>query len=121
MSNKYEFEDTDAEILWKFGNKLSIVAILLGTGALFGIITSLLNLFEEETTSTIVNLFEFIFLLGISIIIYFPSDNFKSIATSEGRDIDELMRGFKEFNMAFLAISGLIIVVGILNFILLFR
>ncbi|MCY3412712.1 MAG: hypothetical protein INQ03_13825 [Candidatus Heimdallarchaeota archaeon] len=114
---QYEFDDDKAEVMWNFGNKLSIISLILGTGAIFGVIASILRIIDsEEKTPHVIKMFEFIFLLGIAVIIYFPSDNFKNISTSEGRDIDELMRGFKEFNMAFLAIAGIILVVGLLNF-----
>ncbi len=115
----YEFNDTEAEQMWIFGNRIAIVSIILGTSAIIGIITSIIKIINNtDVTRSIILMLDFIAMLFIAIFLFLPSDNFKEIAVSEGRDIQELMRGLQEFRTAFLITAGVVIFSGILSFIL---
>ena len=113
----YEFTDSEAEQMWIFGNKLVIVTIVMAITGILGLFISMIN-FGDMSTRDFVLFMEFIFLIVIAIILYRPSDNFTRIATSEGRDIQELMRGIKEFSFAFIITATLITLIGLLNFLL---
>lgn len=114
----YEFDDDEAEKIWVFGNKLTILALLMFVTSIIGILTSLALFSDGDNTRPTVLLFEFIFLIVISVVLFRPSDNFKKVATSEGRDMAELLVGLKEFKFAFSFSAIMIVVIGISNFIL---
>lgn len=115
----YEFDENEAEIVWIFGNKISIASLLMMAGGVIGVTVGFIDAIKSETPLRgIVLLIEFLFLIVIGFILSRPSDNFKRIATSEGRDIPELIQGIKEFNFAFLIAAGLVGIIAILNFIL---
>lgn len=114
----YEFNDEEAERIWLFGNKIAIIALALAVGAILGFFASILTLSGEANIRDIFLLIEYIFLVVIAFFLFRPSDNFKAIAESEGTDIDELMTGIKDFNVAFLVIAGLIATISVMQFIL---
>ncbi|MHA2249146.1 MAG: hypothetical protein ACXAD7_02235 [Candidatus Kariarchaeaceae archaeon] len=113
----YEFTDNEAEQMWIFGNRLVIMTIVMAISGILGLFISMTN-FGDMGNRDFVLFMEFIFLIFIAIVLYRPSDNFTRIATSEGRDIQELMRGIKEFSFAFVVTAILITIMGLLNFIL---
>ncbi len=112
----YEFNDDEAETMWVFGNYTVLVSLLMGLVGVIGIFSLILS--DHDNVRTFVLLMEFIFLIVIAAILFRPSDNFRNIATSEGRDIQELMRGIDEFSLAFAVTAVLIAVIGMLNFLL---
>ncbi len=114
----YEFDDEKAEQIWLFGNKIAILSLVLAFGSILGIISSIISLSNESNFHGVVMLIEFLFLLVIAFFLFRPSDNFKAIAESEGTDIEELIVGMKDFNLAFAIIAGLISLIGILQFLL---
>ena len=118
----YEFDDDEAEKLWIFGNQIMIVSAALFIIGVFGIVTNILAMVRGvATVETTFRLIEFAIVLGISILLFRPSDNFKRISTSEGRDIDELMIGIKEFNLAFMLISSGILIIALITSLLILR
>lgn len=118
----YEFDDEEAEKLWIFGNQIMIVSAALFIIGVFGIVTNFLIMVRGAgTVETAFRLLEFAIVLGVSLLLFRPSDNFKRISTSQGRDIDELMIGIKEFNFAFLLIASGILVISLITSILILR
>ena len=117
----YEFSDSEAETMWLFGNKLTILGLLMIIGGILGIAMGALSLGAGDKIRAMIILIEAIFLIVIGVVLFRPSDNFKNIAISEGKDIPELMRGVFEFNQAFLISAGCIAVIGFLNLILILQ
>ena len=116
----YEFSDEEAENMWVLGNKISIVGLLMVFGGIIGSVNAIRELDEDDQLRAIILLFEFLFLVAIGVVLLRPSDNFKRIATSEGKDISELMKGIKEFALGFKISAILVGVLGFLNVILVF-
>ena len=114
----YEFSDEEAENMWVLGNKISIVGLLMVFGGIIGSVNAIRELDEDDRLRAIILLFEFLFLIIIGVVLLRPSDNFKRIATSEGKDISELMEGVKEFALGFKISAMLVGVLGFLNIIL---
>lgn len=107
----YEFNDADANVLKNLGNKFVVLgSIMIVTGVMT--VTSYLlsgDIFATKKMSEAVN---FVILLISGIILYRPSDNLINIATTEGRDIQELMQAIKEFSFAFLVTGLLFLIVA---------
>lgn len=102
----YEFSDEEAEKMWIFGNQIMIFSAALFVIGLFGFGETILTMLRNQLTLEMsFKLISFIGIIGISIILIRPSDNFKKISVSEGRDISELMQGLREFNIGFTLIS----------------
>ena len=114
----YEFSDDEAETMWLFGNKLTILGLLMVIGGILGIAMGFLSFDQSDKTRVMIQLIEAIFLVIIGIVLFRPSDNFKNIAISEGKDIPELMQGVFEFTQAFLISAGCIAAIGFLNLVL---
>ncbi|RMG36711.1 MAG: hypothetical protein D6732_07910 [Methanobacteriota archaeon] len=111
----YEFSDEEAEKMWIFGNQIMIFSSALFVIGIFGVGDVILTVLRAPFTFEIfVRLVSFLGTIGISILLIRPSDNFKKISVSEGRDISELMQGLREFNMGFVVISVLLILIGVL-------
>ena len=115
----YEFNDEEAESVWLFGNYIMIASLIMALATIIGLLTFLPK-YADLTFPDVVMILNFLFLIPIAIYLFRPSDNFKRIATTEGKDIPELMQGIEEFNYGFLITSILIALIGILNFILIF-
>ncbi len=110
----YEFSDDEAEKMWIFGNQIMIFSSALFVIGLFGVADIILTVLRAPFTFEIFfRLLAFLGTIGISILLIRPSDNFKKISVSEGRDISELMQGLREFNMGFTVISGVLVVISI--------
>ena len=116
----YEFSDEEAESMWVLGNKISIVGLLMVFGGIIGSVNAIRELDEDDNIRAIILLFEFLFLIVIGVILLRPSDNFKRIATSEGKDVSELMQGIDEFAAGFKISAILVGILGLLNIILVF-
>ncbi|MHA2171500.1 MAG: hypothetical protein ACXAB7_16555 [Candidatus Kariarchaeaceae archaeon] len=112
----YEFSEEEGEVLWVFGNKLVIVSLLLGLSGILGFFAIIAELTEDNQVRSIVLITQFLFLVVSAVVLYRPSDNFTRIATSEGKDIQELMRGVDEFTFGFTIVAILMFVVGLLNY-----
>lgn len=88
MSN-YEFtKEENAEIM-KLATYMKITSILV---VVFGILALVFSLIVVDLVSALY--FGFFIIAGISF--YLPTDNFRNIAKTEGNDIEELIKGFKE-------------------------
>ncbi|MHA2027972.1 MAG: hypothetical protein ACW99A_07085 [Candidatus Kariarchaeaceae archaeon] len=116
----YEFNDEEAENMWVLGNKISIVGLLMIFGGIIGSVDSIRNINEGNQLRVTIFLFEFLVLIVIGVILFRPSDNFKRISTSEGKDIPELMEAVKEFTLGFKISAVLIGVLAFLNVILVY-
>jgi hypothetical protein len=116
----YEFNDEEAENMWVLGNKISIVGLLMIFGGIIGSVDSIRNINEGNQLRVTIFLFEFLVLIVIGVILFRPSDNFKRISTSEGKDIPELMEAMKEFTLGFKISAVLIGVLAFLNVILVY-
>ncbi len=111
----YEFTDEEAEKMWIFGNQIMIFSSAIFLIGLFGLSTTILIMIKEPISLKLINnLIAFAGTLGVSLLLFRPSDNFKKISVSEGRDIEELMEGLKEFNFGFLVISIFFILTTVL-------
>jgi hypothetical protein len=115
----YEFSDIEAEKIWVFGNKLVISSLIMLVAGVLGIFFTIARFNQLEQMRAVVYITEFLFLIAIAVLLFRPSDNFKMIATSEGRDMDELMKGLNEFKLAFVMTTLLILTIGIFQFVLL--
>ena len=116
----YEFNDEEAENMWVLGNKVAVVGLLMVFGGIIGFINSTRGFDDEDNTRPIIFSIQFVFLIVIGVILFRPSDNFKRIATSEGKDIAELMEAIEEFNIGFFISAILIGLIAFLNVILVF-
>ncbi len=118
----YEFSEEDAEVLWRFGNQLMILSILVLLTGFLGLLTSLIT-FTKSSFNLERNWFasiSFVLLFPIAYLLFLPSNHFKQIAISEGSDLKELMAGLSLFTKSFLIISAVITVIGVFFFILIF-
>lgn len=87
----YEFnEDENSEIL-KLAKYMKITSFLT---IIFGSLAIVFSIISFDLIAILY--FGFFIIAGISF--YFPTDNFKRIATTEGSDIEELIIGFKELS-----------------------
>ena len=103
----YEFTEKENTIFMNLSNYMTMASILfLINGFMAGI-----HFFRNGQV--------FFLLFAISMIIlsitfYIPTDNFKRIVTTTGRDIGELLEGFTEINSGW-SILILILIVHTLN------
>lgn len=116
----YEFNEEEAENMWVLGNKVAIVGLLMIFGGVIGFVNSARGFDDVDNMRSIVFAFQFVFLIVIGIVLFRPSDNFKRVATSEGKDIPELMEGIEELTLGFFISSILIGLIAFLNVILVF-
>ncbi len=114
----YEFTDIESEKIWIFGNKLVITSLIMLVAGVLGIFFTIARFNQLNSVQASVYIIEFIFLIIIALLLFRPSDNFKMISTTEGNDIDELMKGLNDFKLAFMVTTGLLVFIGILQFIL---
>ncbi|MHA1941363.1 MAG: hypothetical protein ACW97P_06525 [Candidatus Hodarchaeales archaeon] len=97
----YEFRDEDANVIENVGNKAFFLALFFAFGGLILIIIAGIN--EDNYSNGIVFwlVLQGILQVAIGILFLRPSDNFTNVATTEGRDIEELMTGLKEMAWGF--------------------
>ena len=114
----YEFTDIESEKIWSFGNKLVITSLIMLVAGVLGIFFTIARYNQLNNVHATIYIIEFIFLIVIALLLFRPSDNFKLIATTEGNDIDELMKGLNDFKLAFMVTIGLLVFIGILQFII---
>jgi hypothetical protein len=97
----YEFRDEDATIIKNVGNKAFFLAFFFAFGGLLLIIIAGIN--EDNYSDGIVFwlVLQGILQVAIGVLFFRPSDNFTNVATTEGKDIEELMTGLGEMVLGF--------------------
>ncbi|MHA2253112.1 MAG: hypothetical protein ACXAD7_22305 [Candidatus Kariarchaeaceae archaeon] len=113
---EYEIPHEIAEDIKLSATTFIVQAILL---ALIGIVSGLTALGNDETSKAFLMLIQAILFIIMGVVFFLPSDNFRRISATEGRDITELMTGFRELNFGFLFIIGSITGLVIIDIILL--
>ncbi|MHA2253114.1 MAG: hypothetical protein ACXAD7_22315 [Candidatus Kariarchaeaceae archaeon] len=88
--------------------------------ALIGIVSALTALSSDATSEAFLGLLQAILFIVMGVIFFQPADNFRRIATTEGRDITELMTGFRELNFGLMIVIGSFFGLVIINVILMF-
>lgn len=107
---KYEFtieQNSQIMDLARFMRYTGILAVVFG---LLAIISSVI------TEIVWVNVLFFGFLVVAGITFYLPTDNFIKIVKTEGNDIEELMKGFKELYYGWIVVIGILLLLLILEF-----
>ena len=119
MNMGYEFNAEEEKVFKKLSTHMVIVVILIGVAGALTLVDFIVGPLIPLTLSQILKLIEAILYLGIAATFYFPINNFKLIVTTQGRDIDELAKGFKELNKGMLFVVLLTLANAILFLIIL--
>ncbi len=98
--SKYEFSTEQNRTIHKVSTRMIVQGILLALGGAIGIITDFVEMDTFTTPKLITTVIQSALFIVMGVLIFRPSDNFKRITKTEGKDIEELMRGVKEMNLA---------------------
>ncbi len=116
--SKYEFNKEEEKIFKSLSTYMTIFVILIGAGGVATIINFATSVLSPLTVGVILLLVEGILYCLMSVLFYFPIDNFKKIVKTQGRDIEELTKGLDEFQKGVLIINLVTLAVLILYVIL---
>ncbi|MHA2251725.1 MAG: hypothetical protein ACXAD7_15280 [Candidatus Kariarchaeaceae archaeon] len=114
----YEFSEEDGILIKKVGNKAIIQSVLLAVGGIIAIIIDFINPDDNKSIVVIWLVVQGLIQVIIGVLFFRPSDNFKRVATTEGKDIHELITGIKELSWGFKMIVYLVVVSIIIDIIL---
>ena len=108
---EYEFNEEQNKIIKGVATRCIVQAILLALGGVFGIIgTAFLTNFSAISPALSIVLFiQSSLFIAMGIAFYPPSANFKRVATTEGSDLTEVMKGLKKLNWGFKLLITLIL------------
>ncbi len=114
MEKKVEYEFTEEEnlVFTSLSRNMIILAIVIFTG---GVATILQFALGDLRVLLII---DGILYCIMALTFYFPTDNFKRIVTTEGKDIPELMTAFNELDKGWLIVNLVTLVSRIVAFIM---
>ena len=118
----YEFSKDEEQKIAALGQRMAIVAIMMGIVGGGRLIVGFLQGFGPDGFNGAVIAFLIIGLLnvGLGITFFRPTDNFKRIATTSGSDIKELMIAFSEMTSGVKLINYLLMAMSILAIFIVF-
>lgn len=100
--SSYEFSEQQNKTMVSLATRLTAFGILIIiNGLLRVVVTFARQQAEGGTLAVLVVLVIALFNIAIGVMIWHPADNFKRIATTQGKDIHELMTGLKELTSGF--------------------
>jgi hypothetical protein len=108
---KYEFTEEENTEIMKLAKYMKITAILV---IVFGALALVFSVLSADLIGSIY--FVFFIIAGISF--YMPTDNFRRIAKTEGSDIEELIKGFKELTNFWNVVIIILVVLLVIDIIL---
>ncbi|MHA2253115.1 MAG: hypothetical protein ACXAD7_22320 [Candidatus Kariarchaeaceae archaeon] len=95
----YEFTEDQNTVIKAMSNRIVLLSIVVLVGGISIVMGTLL---EELSFWLYATGMLYIFL---ALVLYLPSDNFKKIVTTEGTDIKELGRAFREFGNGMILVN----------------
>jgi hypothetical protein len=98
--SEYEFSAQNARVIKRVALWLKLLAIILGAGGILGIAIDIARIGTVSTGTTIISLLQSAAFIALGIVMFRPADNFERVATTEGRDISEVMTGLADINFA---------------------
>ena len=111
--SEYEFSSEQNRTIRNVSSRVMWQGVLLALGGVFGLIADFLKKDTLTTSDFIVTVAQSALFVVMGVLILRPSDNFKRITTTVGKDVKELMSGFKELNFAtVLSIVFLILIIA---------
>jgi len=119
MSSGHEFTEEDNKVFNAVALRMNTQGILLVLGGILILINALIN---DSITSTklLMNILTAIFVSVTGVVLFPAAKPFKSVVTSEGNDIKEVVSGFAKFNFAVKVITVMVlltIVIDVINII----
>ena len=118
--SKYEFNKEDEKVFNSLSKYMTLFVILIGAGGIATIINFATSVLTPLTVGVILLLVEGIMYCLMAFLFYAPIDNFKKVVKTQGRDIEELIKGLDEFqkgvfiiNIVTLAVLILYIIVAV--------
>ena len=115
MGREYEFSKEENKVFASLSTWMIILAIVIIIGGIATIVSFILDL-PAFTFAQILTLTSGIMYIIMGLTFYFPTDNFKRIVTTKGKDITELMTAFKELDRGWLIVNIVTLIVVILTF-----
>lgn len=106
----YEFNAEDSIIIKNVATRAVVQALLLGFGGFIALLVEVINADDNSTGIVVWLSIQAILQIGIGILFFRPSDNFRRVAITEGKDVEELMTGLKELSWGFKMIAIIVIV-----------
>jgi hypothetical protein len=102
---KYEFSKDDESVFKSLSRYMLIFVLLIAAAGIATIINFATSLVTPISVKLILLLVEGILYCIMAVVFFFPIDNFKRVITTQGRDIDELLKGLNEFQKGVLLIN----------------
>ncbi len=97
--SEYEFDENQEKAIKNVATRCIVQAVLLALGGIMGILTELVLLANRELILAIVLMAQASLQIFMGIFFFRPADNFRRIASTEGRDISELMIGLNDLGV----------------------
>ncbi len=116
---EYEFSKEENKVFASLSTWMIILAIVIIIGGIATIASFILDL-PAFGFAQILTLVSGIMYCIMGLTFYFPTDNFKRIVTTKGKDITELMTAFREVDRGWLIVNIVTLVVVILTFLAIF-
>jgi hypothetical protein len=115
---EYEFSKEENKVFASLSRWMIILAIVIIIGGIATILSFVLDVISVPVMSLalIVTLVSGIMYCIMGLTFYFPTDNFKRIVTTKGKDITELMTAFREVDRGWLIVNIVTLIVVILMF-----
>ena len=96
----YEFTEDQNIIIRTMSIRMIILSVFILLGGISAIVATLVD--DGASNWFLVS---GVLYIVLAIVLYLPSDNFRRIVTTEGNDIAELGRAFKELGRGMLAVN----------------
>lgn len=96
---EYEFDANQEKVIKNVATRFIVIAVLLALGGIMGVLTELILLVNQQKEFAILLMAQASLQIIMGIFFFRPSDNFRRIVSTEGRDISELMIGLNDLTM----------------------
>ncbi len=119
---EYEFSKAENKVFASLSTWMIILAIVIIIGGIATIASFALDFISIPmfTFALMLTLVSGIMYIIMGLTFYFPTDNFKRIVTTKGKDITELMTAFREVDRGWLIVNIVTLIVVILMFVSIF-
>lgn len=119
---EYEFSKAENEVFSSLSRWMIILALVIIGGGIATIISFVADFIFSPifTLAYGLTIISGIMYCIMGLTFYFPTDNFKRIVTTKGKDITELMTAFREVDRGWLIVNIVTLIVVILMFISIF-
>jgi len=106
----YEFNSKDSQIISRVADKFLIGAILMGFGGLMAMISAFQQRNKTNSGNFLLWIIEAFTQLGSAYYLTKPRSNLKNVATTQGKDIEELLEGMNNISSSFFVIFFFVLV-----------